>query len=71
VYFADIDSDQLMESTDKVIVAQWQSGAVTSNIWGYVDTEGQVRDGKGESRRQYFPPELLGALERAAALAAE
>jgi len=38
---------------------------------GYVDTEDQVRAGKGESRRQYFPPELLGALERAAALAAE
>jgi hypothetical protein len=36
-----------------------------------VDLEEQVRARAGESRRQYFPPELLGALERAAALTAE
>ncbi|HEY8210370.1 MAG TPA: hypothetical protein VIG99_22965 [Myxococcaceae bacterium] len=38
---------------------------------GYVDAEEQVRARAGESRRQYFPPELLGALERAAALTAD
>ena len=38
---------------------------------GYVDTEDQVRARGGESRRQYFPPELLNALERAAALTVE
>jgi len=38
---------------------------------GYVDTEEQVRARGGESRRQYFPAELLNALERAAALTAE
>jgi neutral/alkaline ceramidase-like enzyme len=38
---------------------------------GYVDTEEQVHARAGESRRQYFPAELLGALERAAALTAE
>ena len=38
---------------------------------GYVDTEDQVRARTGESRRQYFPPELLGALERAASSTAE
>jgi hypothetical protein len=35
---------------------------------GYVDSEDRVRAGAGESQRQYFPHELLGALERGAAL---
>jgi len=35
---------------------------------GYVDTEDQVSRRTGESRRQYFPAELLSGLERAAAL---
>ncbi|HVE85002.1 MAG TPA: hypothetical protein VND93_19260 [Myxococcales bacterium] len=37
---------------------------------GYVDAEEQARAGTGESRRQYFPPELLNVLEQAAALTA-
>lgn len=35
IYFADIDSDELMETTDRIIVAEWKSGGVTTSIWTY------------------------------------
>jgi hypothetical protein len=43
--------------------------ALTNGYLGYIETPDLVLQAKGESRRQYFGPELLDVLARAANLA--